>query len=204
MKKRLDLATALIHRPRILFLDEPTTGLDPQNRAGLWRYLEKLNKEEKLTIFLTTHYMEEADRLCDRLAIIDGGKIIAEDNPTALKAGMGGDVISLNFKGNGVSAQDLAAKAKNILDGEEFVRSLRLGEGENSGNLSLIVQNGGEVIPQVLRTLDAKGLRVASLNLTSPTLDDVFLKFTGQRIRQDDPVKYSGRAPWMNRKKPSH
>jgi ABC-2 type transport system ATP-binding protein len=199
MKKRLDLATALIHRPRILFLDEPTTGLDPQNRAGLWRYLEKVNKEEKLTIFLTTHYMEEADRLCDRLAIIDGGKIIAEDSPTALKAGMGGDVISLNFKGNGVSAAEQAEKAKSILESEEFIRTLRLGEGENTGSLSVVVQNGGEVVPEVLRLLDSKNLRVASLNLTSPTLDDVFLKFTGQRIRQEDPVKYNGRAPWMRK-----
>ena len=92
MRKRLDLATGLIHRPQLLFLDEPTTGLDPQNRAGIWAYLEDLNKREGLTIFLTTHYLEEADRLCDRLAIIDHGSIIATGSPAQLKAELGGDL----------------------------------------------------------------------------------------------------------------
>lgn len=193
MRKRLDLATALVHRPRVLFLDEPTTGLDPQNRAGLWRYLEKLNKEEGLTIFLTTHYMEEADKLCQRLAIIDGGKIIAEGSPTELKAAMGGDVINLTFKNNGVSAEQQAEQAKTLLANQPFVRSSTISEG----NLALVVENGGESVPPVLRLLDAQGVTVSGLTLTSPTLDDVFLKYTGMRIRQDDPVAFvGGRGPW--------
>jgi len=197
MRKRLDLATALIHRPRILFLDEPTTGLDPQNRAGLWRYLERLNKEEGLTIFLTTHYMDEADKLCDRLAIVDGGKIIAEGSPTELKSGLGGDVISLTFKNGSATASEQANNAKTLLEGQPFIRTMTLGTGEQSGSLSVVVENGGESVPPVLRTLDAQGVVVSGLTLTSPTLDDVFLKYTGSRIRQDDPVAYvAARGPW--------
>lgn len=204
MRKRLDLACALIHRPRILFLDEPTTGLDPQNRAGLWRYLEKLNKEEGLTIFLTTHYMEEADRLCERLAIVDGGKLIAEGSPAELKANLGGDVISLAFKNNGVSAQEQAQRAEQLVKGLSFVRSTTLGtatEGQN-GTLAVVVENGSESVPALMRVLDGGSVPVAGLNLTSPTLDDVFLKYTGTRIRQDDPVRYTGgggRGPWAAR-----
>ena len=191
MRKRLDLATALIHRPRVLFLDEPTTGLDPQNRAGLWRYLERLNKQEGLTIFLTTHYMEEADRLCQRLAIIDHGTIIAEGSPAELKSSLGGDVITLGFKDSSTTAEEQAGKAKELLQGLPFVRDLTLGTGATLGHLAVVVQNGGESVPPVMRSLDNAGIIVSSLTLTSPSLDDVFLKFTGERIRQDDPVAYS-------------
>lgn len=201
MRKRLDLACALIHRPRILFLDEPTTGLDPQNRAGLWRYLEKLNKEEGLTIFLTTHYMDEADKLCQRLAIIDHGKIIAEGSPAGLKAALGGDVITLTFKANGVSAEEQAQQVKRVLDGQPFVRSTTVGSADNTGSLAVVVENGSEAIPVLMRHLDTAGLPVAGLTLTSPSLDDVFLKYTGTRIRQDDPVKYTPAAgPWARRR----
>lgn len=203
MRKRLDLATGLIHRPRILFLDEPTTGLDPQNRAGLWRYLEKLNKEEGLTIFLTTHYMEEADKLCARLAIIDHGKIIAEGSPKELKASLGGDVITLSFKDNGMSATEQVERAKALLESQPYVRSITPGSGEGAGTLAVVVQNGGESVPPVMRTLDAAGVLVSGLTLTSPTLDDVFLKYTGTRIRQEDPVPYmAGRmGPWAMRRR---
>ncbi len=204
MRKRLDLACALIHRPRILFLDEPTTGLDPQNRAGLWRYLERLNKEEGLTIFLTTHYMEEADRLCQRLAIIDFGKIIVEGSPAELKTNLGGDVVTLTFKSNGVSAEQQAERAQTTLQGQSFVRSTTLGTDTNTGNLAVVVENGSESVPVLMRMLDGVGLPITGLNLTSPTLDDVFLKYTGNRIRQDDPVPYTGgRGPWaMRRRRP--
>ncbi len=200
MRKRLDLATALIHRPRILFLDEPTTGLDPQNRAGLWRYLEKLNKEEGLTIFLTTHYMDEADKLCQRLAIIDHGKIIAEGSPAELKTSLGGDVISLSFKGEGNLPAELAIKAKAVLESQPYVTDMTLGTGATEGTLAVVVQNGGESVPPVLRTLDAAGVLVSGLTLTSPTLDDVFLKYTGSRIRQEDPLPFqSTRGPFAGR-----
>lgn len=203
MRKRLDLATGLIHRPRILFLDEPTTGLDPQNRAGLWRYLERLNKEEGLTIFLTTHYMEEADKLCQRLAIIDHGKIIAEGSPKELKASLGGDVITLTFKDNGVSAAEQVTRARALLETQPYVRSITVGADDAAGSLAVVVQNGGESVPPVMRTLDAAGVIVSGLTLTSPSLDDVFLKYTGSRIRQEDPVPYmAGRmGPWGARRR---
>jgi ABC-2 type transport system ATP-binding protein len=178
MRKRLDLATGLIHRPELLFLDEPTTGLDPQNRAGLWKHLERLNKDEGLTIFLTTHYMEEADRLCDRLAIIDHGRIIAEGSPASLKARVGGDVISLTFK-DGDAVKERAA---GLLRGLSFVRDVTATEeGTN-----VIVEDGGAAVPELLRVLSEAGLSVARLSMTSPTLDDVFLKYTGHSIRQEE------------------
>jgi ABC-2 type transport system ATP-binding protein len=193
MRKRLDLATGLIHRPEVLFLDEPTTGLDPQNRAGLWKYLERLNKEEGLTIFLTTHYMEEADRLCDRLAIIDHGRIIAEGSPAGLKADLGGDMIELVFKENGRSVAQQTERIADLLDGLEFVRHIvKRDEGVN-----VVVQDGGAAVPQVLRILDDAGISVARLSLTSPTLDDVFLKHTGHNIRQEElDTNWRSRRGW--------
>lgn len=178
MRKRLDLATGLIHRPELLFLDEPTTGLDPQNRAGLWKHLERLNKEEGLTIFLTTHYMEEADRLCDRLAIIDHGHIIAEGSPGHLKAQLGGDVVALTFKGDDAAKE----RATSLLRGLSFVREVTAQED----GVNVIVEDGGAVVPELLRVLSEADLSVARLNMTSPTLDDVFLKHTGHSIRQEE------------------
>src|SRR5215469_12113582 len=178
MRKRLDLATGLIHRPELLFLDEPTTGLDPQNRAGLWKHLERLNKDEGLTIFLTTHYMEEADRLCDRLAIIDHGRIIAEGSPVNLKAQLGGDVVALTFK----DEESVKERAAALLKGLPFVRDVTAGED----GTNVIVEDGGAAVPELLRVLGAAGLSVVRLSLTSPTLDDVFLKHTGHSIRQEE------------------
>ncbi len=183
MRKRLDLATGLIHRPELLILDEPTTGLDPQNRAGLWKHLERLNKDEGLTIFLTTHYMEEADRLCDRLAIIDHGKIIAEGSPERLKGQLGGDVVSLTFPEDGEPAEKRRERVTGLLRGLPFVREVN---PVDDGGVNVIVQDGGAAVPELLRALGEAGLRVARLSLTSPTLDDVFLKHTGHSIRQED------------------
>jgi daunorubicin resistance ABC transporter ATP-binding subunit len=192
MRKRLDLATGLIHRPQLLFLDEPTTGLDPQNRAGIWAYLEELNKREGLSIFLTTHYLEEADRLCDRLAIIDHGRIIASGSPASLKAELGGDVISLAFPGN---EQAQRTRAVEILAGLPFVS----GVNQDNGRLVMTAQHGGQSLPQILRALNEAGVDVADLTLTSPTLDDVFLKYTGERIREDAPLQHwrNARMPFM-------
>ena len=190
MRKRLDLATGLIHRPQLLFLDEPTTGLDPQNRAGIWAYLEELNKRDGLSIFLTTHYLEEADRLCDRLAIIDHGRIIASGSPASLKAELGGDMISLAFRGN---EQAQRARAVEVLSGLSFVS----GVNQDNGKLVLTAQHGGQSLPQILRALNEAGVDVVDLTLTSPTLDDVFLKYTGERIREDTPVQN-----WRNARMP--
>ncbi len=182
MRKRLDLATGLMHRPRLLFLDEPTTGLDPQNRANLWIYLDRLNKQEKLTIFLTTHYMEEADKLCNRLAIIDHGQIKTLGSPRQLKQELGGDVIALRFATNGQDVTTQAQQACAVLSGAPFVANIdRFDEGIN-----VYAQNGGSVVPDVLRLLDDAGVHVTQLSLTSPSLDDVFLKHTGYKIRDEE------------------
>jgi ABC-2 type transport system ATP-binding protein len=194
MRKRLDLATGLLHRPELLFLDEPTTGLDPQNRAGLWKHLERLNKEEGLTLFLTTHYMEEADRLCDRLAIIDHGRIIAEGTPAALKSQLGGDVVALTFKETGEPPGEQQERAARLLKGLPLVRDVTPVEA----GVNVIVEDGGAAVPELLRVLGEAGLGVARLSLTSPTLDDVFLKHTGHSIRHEDldPGWRSARAFW--------
>ena len=185
MRKRLDLATGLIHRPQVLFLDEPTTGLDPQNRAGIWQYLEELNKRDGLTIFLTTHYLEEADRLCDRLAIIDHGVIAAMGDPAALKADVGGDIVQLAFRGGESERSEVTARARQALAGESAVRDI----SELDGHMLLTVHEGGRAVPGILRTLDEAGIIVDDLRMTGPTLDDVFLKHTGTRIREDAPVE---------------
>jgi daunorubicin resistance ABC transporter ATP-binding subunit len=185
MRKRLDLATGLIHRPQLLFLDEPTTGLDPQNRAGIWAYLEDLNKREGLTIFLTTHYLEESDRLCDRLAIIDHGKIIASGTPAGLKAELGGDIINLAFHGDGEEARAQRERAVAVLRASEYITDVT----ESDGKLVVTARDGGRSLPRILRALDEAGIYVDELSLSSATLDDVFLKYTGERIRDDAPVQ---------------
>jgi ABC-2 type transport system ATP-binding protein len=185
MRKRLDLATGLIHRPQLLFLDEPTTGLDPQNRAGIWAYLEDLNRKEGLTIFLTTHYLEEADKLCDRLAIIDHGAIIASGTPSGLKAELGGDVINLAFKGDDEQAKAQRARATAVVQTLPYVASVN----DTDGKLVVTVSEGGRSLPRIVRALDEAQIYVDEMTLTSATLDDVFLKYTGSRIREDAPVQ---------------
>ncbi len=191
MRKRLDLATGLVHHPIILFLDEPTTGLDPQTRAGLWTYLEKLNKQEGLTIFLTTHYMEEADRLCHRLAIIDHGKLVAMGSPNDLKGQLGGDVITLTFARNGEEYSQMVAKAAQAVKTIDLVTNV---DAFDEG-LNVYAREGASAVPVIVRLLEENGLRIGKLSLTQPTLDDVFLKFTGRKIRDDAPVQnWRGRS----------
>src|SRR5262249_17385408 len=148
----------------------------------LWKHLERLNKEEGVTIFLTTHYMEEADRLCDRLAIIDHGRIIAEGSPAALKAQLGGDVVALTFKETGEPPAGQRERAARLLLGLPLVREVTAGEA----GVNVMGEDGGAAVPELLRVLGEAGLGVARLSLTSPTLDDVFLKHTGHSIRQEE------------------
>jgi ABC-2 type transport system ATP-binding protein len=185
MRKRLDLATGLVHHPQILFLDEPTTWLDPQTRANLWVYLERLNKQEGLTIFLTTHYMEEADRLCQRLAIIDHGTIVAMDTPDALKRQIGGELITLSFKENGAGQQELCARAHAALTGLNRVT----GADCFDEGINVYVSDGPSAVPDVIVVLEEKGLPIDRLSLVRPSLDDVFLKYTGRKIRDEGPVQ---------------
>jgi ABC-2 type transport system ATP-binding protein len=181
MKKRLDLATALVHRPKLLFLDEPTTGLDPQSRAAIWTYLEKLNKEEGTTIFLTTQYMEEADKLCKQLAIIDYGKIVASGSPTELKSQVGVDSIKLSLE-NCERDKPHAKEILKTLDG--VTRVLDSGEC-----LIVYAKNSGLLVADIVRAFDSSDIRLISLSFESPTLDDIFLQQTGRRIRPEDLVK---------------
>ncbi len=185
MKKRLDLASALVHKPRLLFLDEPTTGLDPQSRSTIWSYLTKLNKEEGITIFLTTQYMEEADKLCGRLSIIDNGQIVASGTPSDLKGEIGADAITLSVEaaaaGNGGSVE----KAKQLLGGIQGVGNIV----DTEGGLTVYAKNGSSIVPDIVRSLDAGGVKLNSINLSRPSLDDVFLKHTGHRIRTEELVQ---------------
>jgi ABC-2 type transport system ATP-binding protein len=183
MRKRLDLATGLVHHPQILFLDEPTTGLDPQTRASLWTYLERLNHQEGLTIFLTTHYMEEADRLCPRLAIIDHGVIVAMGSPEELKRQLGGEVITLSFKTNGLSQEELCARANEILSKMDLISGTDCFEE----GINAYATDGPSAVPAVVEACVENGLEIERLALTRPSLDDVFLKYTGRKIRADAP-----------------
>ncbi len=189
MKKRLDLASALVHNPKLLFLDEPTTGLDPQSRAGIWEYLDRLNKEG-VTIFLTTQYMEEADKLCRQLSIIDKGKIVTEGSPADLKSQVGADTIKLSL-GNGTDKQQTYSRAKDVLTGIQGVKEVIASEE----GLTVYAKNAGLIIADIVRAFDSNTIHLGSVSFSSPTLDDIFLQHTGRRIRVEDVSKAN--APTM-------
>ncbi len=183
MKKRLDLATSLIHSPKILFLDEPTTGLDPQSRAAIWSHLKRLNKEDGITIFLTTQYLEEADKLCDRLSIIDHGQIVAQGTPEELKREIAADAVSLTIADGRETANDdhAISEARQILRRMSGVTEVIY---SNDG-LTVYGKNGAFMIPEIVRALDSAQLKISTISVSTPTLDDVFLKHTGRRIRSE-------------------
>jgi ABC-2 type transport system ATP-binding protein len=173
-KRRLDLALGIVHRPTIVFLDEPTTGLDPQSRAYFWEEIMRL-KEDGMTIFLTTHYLEEADNLCDRVAIIDHGEIVALDTTEALKRQTGGECITVGF-----NHESLAEQAKVLFGGVSFIQKII----HQDFKLHLYVQDGGAMLAEVLRILDKEGIAVQTIGLSRPSLDDVFLQQTGRSLRE--------------------
>ncbi len=168
MRRRLEIARGLLHSPRILFLDEPTLGLDPQTRQHIWAYIKKLVKERKVTVIVTTHYMDEADMLCDRVAIIDHGKIAALDTPTNLKKKLGGDVVRLTIKRPNTGA----------LKRLSYVKSMK----HEDGRLVLTVRDAGAHLQEILN----KAGSVESVESRSPTLNDVFLYYTGSEIREQE------------------
>ncbi len=174
MRRRLDLAMALVHRPEILFLDEPTTGLDPVSRRDVWNEVRRLNRDYGMTIFLTTQYLEEADELADRVAIIDRGKIRVEGQPDSLKAELGGESINVSFK----EVEDVEAAQGELADMFDRMQVDRK-------TLRLYRADVAQVVPAVVSRLNAKSLDPVSLTLTTPTLDDVFLKVTGQRFESE-------------------
>jgi len=169
MKRRLEVARGLIHRPRVLFLDEPTLGLDPQSRSNLWEFITELPKQHKVTIFMTTHYMEEAE-VCDRIAIIDHGKIISSGTPDQLKKIIGGDVVSLTTTDNVAARQEMRSL-------------LNLEADEQGGELYLTCNRGETCVPELIRSL---GDKVLSVRIQRPTLNDVFLQLTGRTIRDEE------------------
>ncbi len=175
MRRRLDLAAALIHNPGVLFLDEPTTGLDPATRARVWEEIRRLNRDDGITIFLTTQYLEEADALCDRVGIINRGHLITEGTPTELKRSMGSDVIVARVDSDGAAR---ACDAARGVAGVEQAES-------HGGELTIRVKNGAAALSPVAVALDGCGVAVHELTLRTPTLDDVFLELTGEHIRDE-------------------
>ena len=177
MRKRLDIAGGLLHRPKVLFLDEPTVGLDIQTRRKIWTYIKKIHKEFEMTIFLTTHYMEEADQLCDRIGIIDSGKIQVIDSPENMKKAMGNEVITIHVED--VSASDsFLTKLKEL----EYVKNIK----KDNLKITLFASNGTKVIPRIFELSSELKIKIVSISLTQPTLDDVFISYTGHEIRDDD------------------
>jgi len=175
MKRRLEIARGLLHHPKVLFLDEPTLGLDPQTRRHIWEYIERLNREKQITMILTTHYMDEADQLCDRIAIVDHGKIVAMDTPDNLKHDVGGDVVIMTVPNGG---EQLKAKLEQL----EFVKSTQLVDGM----LRLSVDKGETAIPVFMDVARQEGVAVPSISLHEPTLEDIFIKYTGREIRTQE------------------
>jgi len=175
MRRRLDVGLGIVHRPSVLFLDEPTTGLDPQARARMWDEIRDL-RERGTTVFLTTHYLEEADALCDRLAIIDHGRIVAEGTSDQLKEAVAGDSVTIGVNGAG-------AQVLTIVQALPYVREVSF--DEEAGLVRLYVDHGEQAVPQLLRVLDSAGFAPTSISLNKPSLDDVFLRQTGRSLREE-------------------
>jgi ABC-2 type transport system ATP-binding protein len=180
MRRRLDLASALMHRPELLILDEPTEGLDPQSRTALWEELERISLAGT-TMLLTTHYMEEADRLCSRLAIIDNGQIVVDGPPGELKRSIGADTVILQLEATDGDLDYKRAEVRQLLEGIVEADAITA----HPGGVALRVPNAGAAIPVLLRRLDGNGLRITGLQMSQPSLEDVFMKYTGRRIREE-------------------
>jgi ABC-2 type transport system ATP-binding protein len=175
-RRRLDIAMGLVHDPKLVFLDEPTTGLDPQARANLWTHISDLRTQRGATVFLTTHYLDEADALCDRVMVIDHGTIVASDTPDALKRQVSGDLITLVL----ATDEDVAAAASTLANVAE-------GEVTTDGrSVSARVRDGGKTMPELLRALDAAGAGLETIEVRRPSLDDVFLTMTGRSLRESE------------------
>jgi ABC-2 type transport system ATP-binding protein len=187
MKKRLDLASVFVHRPRIVFLDEPTIGLDPQSRGKMWAYLQSLNKDQGVTIFLTTQYLEEADKLCNQVSIIDRGRLIVTGSPNELKQQVGGDKVIIGLAG--VNSSEGFEKMQKIARSVEGVTKVLSTEN----GLALYARDGSRIVPEVVKAFDNRGITPMSVNLYSPSLDDVFLQRTGRSFRPEPLAKHRKR-----------
>ncbi len=194
MRKRLDIASGLLHRPKVLFLDEPTVGLDIQTRRKIWEYIRKIHKEFGMTIFLSTHYMEEADKLCDRIGIIDHGKIQAVDKPSIMKNALGNDRISFTLV-DGIDKRDSLIKKIDEID---FVKEIKLKEDE----ITVFSSQSTDVIPRIFQISNDMKMKINTISLAQPTLDDVFISYTGHNLRDDNSQKFSRRKEFnLNRRR---
>jgi ABC-2 type transport system ATP-binding protein len=177
MRRRLDIALGLVHRPRVLFLDEPTTGLDPEARVSMWEEVGRLASQESLTILLTTHYLEEADELADRLAIVSQGRVVAEGTPNELKSRLIGDAVHVEL------ADGRMEDACRVLEGVDAPVETTLADGRT---LISRVPDGGQALPGILAALSGEGIPVASVSVNRPSLDDVYLHYTGRDFATED------------------
>ncbi|HEY8447277.1 MAG TPA: ATP-binding cassette domain-containing protein [Thermomicrobiales bacterium] len=177
MKRRLDIAMGLVHRPRVLFLDEPTTGLDPEVRAALWTEIERLAREEGLTILLTTHYLEEADALCERVAIVDRGRVVVEGAPEELKAQLRGDAIQVEL-----AAPEMNGRVHDALNRLELLREVTV----DGRHLRARADSGARAVPAVLAALEEAGVQVAAVTVARPSLDDVYFRYAGRAFAEAD------------------
>ena len=180
MRRRLELACGLINYPKLLFLDEPTLGLDVQTRAAVWKYIKKLKEDYGMTLFVTTHYLEEADSLCDRIAIIDHGHIIKIGTPDVLKQAVGGDVIVVGVREAGPDISGEIARIGLVKDVRKMDNDYRIK-----------VERGEEASPLIMDLIRSKGLHVARISLTKPTLDDAYLELTGRTLREEETNRWS-------------
>nr|WP_319540300.1 ATP-binding cassette domain-containing protein [uncultured Methanospirillum sp.] len=187
MRRRLEIARGLLHYPRVLFLDEPTIGLDPQSREHIWSYIRQLREREDMTLILTTHYMEEADELCNRIAIIDHGTIVALDEPSALKQAVGSEVIHLET--------DEPEKLQDLLMKIPEIEKIRVTGGE----VRVSVPHADDELPRVMEIAFKAGIRMKSVHLTRPDMNDVFMHYTGREIREEGHESI-GRMAMMKRR----
>ena len=195
MRKRLDIANGLLSRPSVLFLDEPTVGLDIQTRRKIWSYIKKIRKDFGMTVFISTHYMEEADELCSRIGIIDFGKIQVIDTPKAMKRAIGNEIISFNLVDGKANQDTLIDQINNI----EFVKEVK----NKQDLITVFSTNSNEVIPKIFQASTNLNMKINSLTLKQPTLDDVFISYTGHDLRDEtENKKYSRRKEFnLNRRK---
>ena len=190
-KRRLDIALGLVHAPRLVFLDEPSTGLDPHSRANLWAHIRGLRDREGAAVFLTTHYLDEADALCDRILIIDHGRIVAEGSPDALKRRIAGDVVTLQLPGSRSEESTVQSETSEPVPDAELERARTLLTGQPGvrevvlipGGVRVTVERGDAQALGLMRALDAAGIAVSSISVARPSLDDVFLTVTGRSLR---------------------
>jgi ABC-2 type transport system ATP-binding protein len=188
MRKRLDIACGLIHRPKVLFLDEPTVGLDIQTRRKIWQYIRKIHKEFGMTIFVSTHYMEEADNLCDRVGIIDYGQIQVVDTPQSMKNKLETDMITFSVIPDKVKKEQFIEKLKTL----DLIKNVNI----NETNMTVQSSNSTQVIPKIFQISSEIGLGIDSFVLNKPTLDDVFISHTGHNLRDDTNGKFNKRKEY--------